>query len=351
MSDWLLPLAVLAVAILYASAGHAGATGYIAVMGLVGLAPEVIRPTALVLNLVVAAIGTVQFARAGHFRRGLFLPLGLASVPAAAVGGAWSLPTSVFEGVLGLVLAGSALRIVLEALWSRAAAGTAGEEPAALRRLSLPLLAAVGAGLGLASGLTGTGGGVFLTPLLLALRVATTRQVAAVSIVFILVNSAAGLGGWLASGRSLAVIDPSVVAAAAVGGLVGSQAGAFQLPVRRLRLVMALVLAVASVKLLGAAVAAVARPAAGVRSGDPTHLPPRPGDVPHPPLRPGQPLLPAAGVKRKVPPRVPLVRPPGLVGERLEVSGMSEQREDALVVAMAPEPRVLATGRRGVVHE
>jgi uncharacterized membrane protein YfcA len=256
MTGWLLPAAVLAVAILYASVGHAGATGYIAVMGLLGLAPEVIRPTALVLNLVVAAIGTVQFVRAGHFRRDLFLPLGLASVPAAAIGGAWSLPTAAFEGVLGLVLAFSAVRIVSEVLGIRAAAGLTSEHPTAVGRLSMPLLAAIGAGLGLASGLTGTGGGVFLTPLLLALGVATTRQVAAVSVVFIFVNSAAGLGGWLAGGRSLAAIDPWVVAAAAAGGLVGSQLGAFKLPVRWLRLLMAVVLAVASVKLLGESVAA-----------------------------------------------------------------------------------------------
>ncbi|MFM7135727.1 MAG: TSUP family transporter [Planctomycetota bacterium] len=249
MTDWLLPVAVLAVALLYASVGHAGATGYIAVMGLLGLAPEVIRPTALVLNLVVATIGTAQFARAGHFRRDLFLPLGLASVPAAALGGAWSLPTTVFEGVLGLVLGFSAIRIAREVLGSRAAANLVGEDPEAMRRLPIPALSGLGAGLGLASGLTGVGGGVFLTPLLLAFRVATTRQVAAVSIVFILVNSAAGLGGWLAAGRSLAAIDLWVVAAAAGGGLLGSQAGAFNLPVRWLRLLMAIVLAVASVKL------------------------------------------------------------------------------------------------------
>jgi uncharacterized membrane protein YfcA len=257
MTGWLLPAAVLGVAVLYAAVGHAGATGYIAVMGLLGLAPEVIRPTALVLNLVVAAIGTAQFVRAGHFRRDLFLPLAVASVPAAAVGGAWSLPTAVFEGGLGVVLACSALRIVGQLRGRMAACDSLqAEDLTAVRRLSTPLLAAVGAGLGLASGLTGVGGGVFLTPLLLALGVATTRQVAAVSVVFILVNSAAGLGGWLASGKSLVAIDPRVVAAAAVGGLVGSQLGAFQLPVRWLRVLMALVLAVASVKLLAEAVAA-----------------------------------------------------------------------------------------------
>ena len=251
MSGWALPAAVLAVAVLYASVGHAGATGYIAVMGLAGLAPEVIRPTALVLNLVVAAIGSVQFARAGHVRRDLILPLALASVPAAAVGGAAALPTAVFEGLLGLVLAFSAVRIVRDVLRSRAVASLAHEDASAMRRLSIPVLGTIGAGLGLASGLTGVGGGVFLTPLLLALGVATTRQVAAVSVVFILVNSAGGLGGWLAGGRSVAAIDPWVVVAAATGGLVGSQAGAFRLPVRWLRLLMAVVLAVASVKLLG----------------------------------------------------------------------------------------------------
>lgn len=263
MTAWILPAAVLAVALLYASVGHAGATGYIAVMGLLGLAPEVIRPTALVLNLVVATIGAVQFGRAGHVRRDLLLPLGLASVPAATIGGALSLPTAVFEGVLGLVLAFSALRIVTEAVarGSRLAGEPLpAEKPAALRRLSPQTLAAIGAGLGLASGLTGVGGGVFLTPLLLMLRAATTRQVAAVSVVFILVNSAAGLGGWLASGQRLAAIDPWVVAAAATGGLVGSHLGAFNLPVRWLRLLMAVVLAVASVKLLGEAAAAAGVP-------------------------------------------------------------------------------------------
>ena len=255
MIAWLLAIAVLAVALLYSAVGHAGATGYIAVMSLAGFAPEVIRPTALVLNLVVAAIGTVQFVRAGHLRADLLVPLAVASVPAAAVGGWLALPTPVFEGVLGLVLAFSAGRIVLDVLRSRGAADLAGEDQTALRRLSIPQLAVIGSGLGLASGLTGVGGGVFLTPLLLALRVATTRQVAAVSIVFIFVNSAAGLGGWLAGGRSLAVIDPWVVAAAAAGGLLGSYLGAFKLPVRWIRLLMAIVLAVASVKLLGEAFA------------------------------------------------------------------------------------------------
>lgn len=255
MTPGLLLVAVAAVALLYASVGHAGATGYIALMGLAGLAPEAIRPTALVLNLIVAAIGTVQFTRAGHFRRDLFLPLAITSVPAAAIGGSLALPTAVFEGLVGLVLAFSAVRILGDS-FPLAGRGIAAqsrppdEDPVPHRRLSRPALLAAGGGLGLAAGLTGVGGGVFLTPLLLALGVATTRQVAAVSVTFILVNSAAGLGGWLAGGRSLAAIDPWVLVAAGVGGLFGSYLGAFQLPVRWLRLLMAVVLAVASVKLV-----------------------------------------------------------------------------------------------------
>jgi uncharacterized membrane protein YfcA len=256
-SVWL-PLAVAVIAVVYASVGHAGATGYIALLSLVGLAPDVIRPTALVLNLVVSAIGTVQFVRAGHFRADLFFPLALTSVPAAVIGGGLALPTAVFEGGVGGVLAFSSVRIVRQVASAWASSESLDEEPSEpARRVSSAGLAAIGAGLGLASGLTGVGGGVFLTPMLLMLRVGGTRQVAAVSVVFILVNSVAGLAGWLAAGRSLVAIDPWVVAAAAAGGLAGSHAGAYRLPVRSLRLLMAVVLAVASVKLVGKALSAI----------------------------------------------------------------------------------------------
>jgi len=116
-----LALAIGLVALLYASVGHAGATGYIAVMTLFGIAPEVVRPTALVLNVIVATIATAQFVRAGHFRVSLLWPLALASVPCALVGGAMRLPTGAFEKLVGVVLAVSAARLVRDA-W--AAAGT-----------------------------------------------------------------------------------------------------------------------------------------------------------------------------------------------------------------------------------
>lgn len=249
-------VAIGVVALLYAAAGHGGATGYAAVMALAGMPQEVIRPTGLMLNLVVAAIGTTQFARAGHFRGRLFLPLAAASVPCAAIGGAIPLASDTFAGLLGAVLLFSAARIVLEA---RSGAANAADhdgdiEPGGVSAtLSLPVSLGIGAAIGLLSGLTGVGGGVFLTPLLLGLRAAPVRQVAAVTAPFILVNSAAGLAGRLAAGGSLPPLGLAAVAAAAVGGLVGSHLGAFRLPVPTLRLLMAAVLAVASVKLIGAA--------------------------------------------------------------------------------------------------
>ena len=249
MTPWT-TVAIGLVALLFAAVGHAGATGYAAVMAIAGLSPDVIRPTALVLNVVVAVIGTVQFARAGHFRRGLFLPLAAASVPCAALGGATALPTAMFETLLGAVLAVSAGRIVVEVA-GRSVGEAAAGAGSARRSMSAVALAALGVGIGLVSGLTGVGGGVFLTPILVALRVAPVKQVAGVTAPFILVNSLAGLAGGLAAGGTLPPVSLPIVAVAAAGGLVGSQLGAFRLPVPAVKLLMAAVLAVASAKLLG----------------------------------------------------------------------------------------------------
>jgi len=242
-----LPFAIGLVALLYASVGHAGATGYIAVMTLFGIAPEVVRPTALGLNVLVATIATAQFLRAGHFRGSLFWGLAAASVPSAFAGGLLRLPTGAFEKLVGIVLAVSALRLVREA-WTASAAPSA---TSAARPPRPPVLALLGAGIGLLSGLTGVGGGVFLTPALLALDAAPVKQIAAVTAPFILVNSLAGLAGGLISGRALPPVSMPVITAAVVGGAIGAHLGAFRLPVRSLQLLMAAVLVIASVKLLG----------------------------------------------------------------------------------------------------
>ena len=254
MTGWPLAAAVAIVAAIYAAVGHAGATGYIAVMTLWGIPPEVIRPTALVLNVLVATIGTAQFARAGHFAGRLLVPLVVASVPAAAVGGWLTLPTAAFELLVGIVLAVAAVRLGVDAV---ASSRTSGDE-AATRASRLPAggmsrsatLAAIGGAVGLLSGLTGVGGGVFLTPLLLAARAAPVRTIAATSAAFILVNSLAGLAGGVVAGRTVPLPGLELAAAAAVGGAIGSQFGAFRLPVATIRLVMAAVLAIASLKSL-----------------------------------------------------------------------------------------------------
>lgn len=243
-----LTLAIGLIALLYASVGHAGATGYIAVMTLFGIAPEVIRPTALVLNVLVATIATLQFNRAGHFRSTLFGPLAMASVPCALAGGALRLPTGAFEKLVGMALAVSAVKLLRDARpettpkpWVTNTAGPP----------TPSLLAALGGGIGLLSGLTGVGGGVFLTPVLLALSAAPVKQVAAVTAPFILVNSLAGLAGGVIAGRSLPTVSLPVIVAAVLGGTIGSHLGAFRLPVRILQLLMAIVLAIASLKLFG----------------------------------------------------------------------------------------------------
>jgi uncharacterized membrane protein YfcA len=232
---------VFAAALLYASVGHAGASGYLAAMALFGLAPEVMKPAALVLNILVAGIATAKFYRAGCFSWPTFWPFALGSVPAAFIGGALTLPGSAYKIVVGLVLVYAAFRM---ALLTRA-----GAEPAA-RTAPVWLALLVGAGIGLLSGLTGVGGGIFLSPILLFLGWADTRRAAGVSAAFILVNSIAGLAGNL---PSLALVPVAILAwapAAAVGGWIGAEYGSRRLGSATIRRLLAVVLALAGVKMM-----------------------------------------------------------------------------------------------------
>ena len=166
----LIGTAIMLVAFLYSSVGHAGASGYIAVLTLFGFSAGFIKPTTLVLNILVAAIGSYQFWRAGHFSWPFFWPFGALAVPAAFLGGYLHLPTPLFKILLGVVLLCSALRLFLRP----------GDAPVVTPPARLVALG-VGAGIGLLSGLTGTGGGIFLTPLLLFCRVSPSSQVALTS--------------------------------------------------------------------------------------------------------------------------------------------------------------------------
>ena len=228
------------VALLYASVGHAGASGYIAVMSLLAVAPATLKPVALMLNVLVATIGTAQFARAGHFRWTLFWPFALMAVPFAALGGYLQLPVATFQLVVGAALLLSALNLLLR---------PPAEGPTQAPPKTVAL--GVGAGLGLLAGLTGTGGGIYLTPLMLFLRWAPMRQVAGVTAPFILLNSVSGLAGHFAAGQGIPTLTWPLMAAVAVGGAVGATLGARVLPVPLIKRVLALVLVIAGVKLVG----------------------------------------------------------------------------------------------------
>lgn len=234
-----LAAAVLVVAALYSTVGHGGASGYLAVMALFGLAPETMRPAALVLNLFVAGLGVYHFAREGWFSWRLLWPFAVVSIPAAAVGGAISLPGPIYRRIVGVVL--------LWAAWHLFRTASRAPEPGA-RPPPLPVAVAVGVVLGLLSGLTGVGGGIFLSPLLLAVGWAGAKETAAVSAAFILVNSAAGLTGFLVSGGAVPGGIGAWIGAAAVGGYAGSRMGARRLGGAAIRRLLALVLVVAAVK-------------------------------------------------------------------------------------------------------
>ena len=240
-TDVLLPLAglVLLFAALYASVGHAGASGYLAAMALLGVEPALMKPTALALNLIVAAIGTVSFARAGCFVGRLFWPLVLTSVPAAFVGGRIRLADEAYTLVVGLVLVWAAARLLL-------ALPAARESRPPRAGWLLP----VGAGLGLLAGISGVGGGIFLSPLLLLAGWADPRQTAGVSVAFILVNSAAGLAGHVSSGGEVPLVAPLLALAAGAGGFAGAWFGSRRLAPLALRRLLAVVVGLAAVKLL-----------------------------------------------------------------------------------------------------
>jgi uncharacterized protein len=237
----LLGLLIFVAALLYSSVGHAGASGYLAAMALFNLAPEVMKPTALVLNLVVATVGTIRFARAGHFAWNVFWPFAALSIPFAFVGGWLKLPISAYKLLLGCVLLFAAWRLAFK---------QSAPAPAQARPIPLGPALAWGAALGLLSGLTGVGGGIFLSPLLLLLGWADVRKTAGVSVAFILVNSAAGLLGHLASVKNIPHEIIWWAPAALAGGLIGAELGSRRLAPLTMRRLLAAVLVVAGVKML-----------------------------------------------------------------------------------------------------
>lgn len=235
----LLLFAVFVIAALYSSVGHAGASGYIAVMSLLSMSPLMIKPTALSLNILVASITTWQFYRAGHFSWKLFWPFAILAVPMAFVGGHLALPTHVFKIVLGLVLIFSASRLLINA-----------KQTIVVKDVPRTQAMVAGGSIGLLSGLTGTGGGIFLTPLLIFMGWADAKRAAAVSALFVLMNSISGLAGNFAATKSLPPYILSMLIAVALGGASGAYMGSQRIESAIIKKLLAVVLLIAGLKLI-----------------------------------------------------------------------------------------------------
>jgi len=238
----LLAAGMLVAAFGYASVGHGGASAYIAAMALAGIAPAEMRPVALLLNVLVSSLATYKFWRAGHFRWRLFWPFAAVSIPLAYVGGAITLPGQAYKILVGAVL--------LYAAWQLWRSGRSADEMRALREPPLAWAMLIGAAMGLLAGLTGVGGGIFLSPLLLMLGWAGTKQTSAVAAPFILVNSIAGLAAIaVAQSAALPVYVWILAPAVIIGGWLGAEYGSRRFANSVVRRVLAVVLALAGAKM------------------------------------------------------------------------------------------------------
>ena len=235
---WIFPLLLL-VAFLYSAVGHGGASGYLALMALYGVAPEVMKPTALLLNLFVSLTSFTFYYRGKFFNKNLFLPLAIASIPMAFIGGSMAIHSDVYRKMLGILLLIPAARFLF---WKDQQV----EETANPKIIWLLL---IGASIGLLSGMLGIGGGVILSPILLSLRWTNQKQTAAISALFIFVNSLAGLLGQFQKGISFSPDMTAYVVIAFVGGLLGSYFGAMHFPQRAIKILLGVVLAIAAFKL------------------------------------------------------------------------------------------------------
>lgn len=242
--DTLLAALFFAAAVLYSSVGHGGASGYLAAMGLVGVPAAIMRPTALVMNVAVSSISLYKFARTGGFAWRLFVPFAASAMPMAFIGGRIQLPVAWFGVLVGAVLLFSAARLFLDAISDRERSRPARRSPPKWLALTL------GAAIGLLSGLTGVGGGIFLSPLLVLTGWATVRESAAPTAAFILVNSVAGLLGLLSRQPTLPDALPYWVGAVVAGGFIGASFGSRRLGNNALRLALAAVLLIAGAKML-----------------------------------------------------------------------------------------------------
>jgi uncharacterized membrane protein YfcA len=227
------------VSFLYSSVGHGGASGYLALMALFSFAPESMKPTALLLNLFVAGISFYYYYREGFFNTKLFLVFAVASVPLAFIGGTIEVDASIYKKILALLLIFAILKML----------HVFGKENDQTKEARLWQGLVVGGVIGFFSGLIGIGGGIILTPVILLLHWGNMKEAAAVSALFIWVNSAAGLTGQLSSGITIEKESFLLVGIALIGGVLGGYYGSKKINNQNLRYILAFVLIIASVKL------------------------------------------------------------------------------------------------------
>ena len=227
------------VSFLYSSVGHGGASGYLALMALFSFAPETMKPTALILNLFVAGISFFYYYKEGHFNKNLFIPFAIASIPLAFLGGTIDIEASVYKKILAILLVFAILKML----------NVFGKEKEGTKKVELWQGLVVGGIIGFFSGLIGIGGGIILTPIILLLHWGNMKEAAAVSALFIWVNSASGFVGQLSSGVRLEIETFVLVAVALVGGVLGGYYGSKKINNKKLRYILAFVLAIACFKL------------------------------------------------------------------------------------------------------
>jgi len=233
-------LLLFIVAFLYAAVGHGGASGYLALMALFGMAPEFMKPTALLLNLFVSLSAFVLFYKEGHFKWKIFLPFALASIPFSFLGGMISLDASIYKKILGILLLIPIIRLI----------AFPNKDNDDLKESTVFLSLLIGACIGFLSGLIGIGGGIILSPVLLLLAWTNQKQTAAISALFIFVNSMSGLAGQLTKGIEFQSGMVAFVGVAFVGGSLGAWFGARRFNQNILKYLLAIVLLMASIKLL-----------------------------------------------------------------------------------------------------
>ena len=228
------------VAFLYSSVGHGGASGYLALMAIFSFAPEVMKPTALLLNLFVSLTSFIQFYRGKHFNWKIFLPFAITSVPMAYVGGLITVDDNIYKKILGILLIIPIIRFLV----------FANIQVEEIKKANLVLSLLIGAAIGFLSGLIGIGGGIILSPVLLLLKWTDMKQTAAISALFIFVNSLSGLAGQLQKGINFSADMYAYVAIAFAGGICGAYFGSLKFKSNILKYMLAVVLIVAAYKLL-----------------------------------------------------------------------------------------------------